>query len=107
MGSVSLRADLGPARLAASLRHVGRFYLDNTQSQSLINPSYTVMDLSARIGLSALFRGSRGFGRTSLDLRVNNLFDARYTSFGYVDGGVALFIPAAGRNVYAGLTVGF
>jgi len=35
------------------------------------------------------------------------VFDARYTSFGYVESGVALFIPAAGRNAYAGLTVGF
>jgi iron complex outermembrane recepter protein len=107
MGAVSVRADIGPSRLSASVRHVGAFYLDNTQNGSLVNPSYTTADLSARIMLSALFRGSRGLGRTSLDLRVNNVFDARYTSFGYVESGVALFIPAAGRNAYAGLTVGF
>ncbi len=107
MASVSARADLGPARLSASVRHVGRFYLDNTQTASLVNPSYTTVDLGARVALSALFRGSRGFGRTSLDVRVNNLFDSRYTSFGYVESGTGLFIPAAGRNLYAGLTVGF
>ena len=27
-----------------------------------------------------------------------NLLDARYTTFGYVDGGEGLYIPAAGRN---------
>ena len=48
-------------------------------------------------------RGSRGLG---LDLRVNNLFNEEYTTFGYVDG-EPLYIPAAGRHVYAGLTVGF
>jgi iron complex outermembrane recepter protein len=107
MGAVSLRADLGPHRVSASLRHVGRLYLDNTQTASLVNPSYTTVDLSARIALAPLLRRAQGLERTALDLRVNNLFDARYTSFGYVDTGVALFIPAAGRNVYAGLTVGF
>lgn len=106
MGAVSFRADIGASRVSASVRHVGRFYLDNTQTASLINPSYTVADVSARIPLSEFFRGSRSLGRAAIDLRVNNLFDALYTSFGYVDGG-ALFIPAAGRNVYAGLTVGF
>jgi iron complex outermembrane recepter protein len=107
MGAVALRAEFGASRVTASLRHVGRFYLDNTQSESLVNPAYTTLDVSARVALSSLFRGSPNLGRTALDLRVNNLLDARYTSFGYVSGGVALFIPAAGRNVYAGLTVGF
>jgi iron complex outermembrane recepter protein len=107
MGAVTLRADVGPARLTGSVRHVGRFFLDNTQNDARVNPSYSVVDVGARIGLPARLAGSRGVGRTSLDLRVNNLLDARYTSFGYVDGGVGMFIPAAGRNVYAGLTVGF
>jgi iron complex outermembrane recepter protein len=107
MGAVSFRADVGGGRVTAALRHVGRLYLDNTQNESLVNPSYTVMDVSARIPLSSMLRGGHGLGRTAIDLRVNNLFDATYTSFGYVDTGVGLFIPAAGRNVYAGLTVGF
>ena len=106
MAMVSARADVGPARLALAFRHVGRFYLDNTQTESLVNPAYTTVDLSARIGLPAGLK-QKGLDRTSLDLRVNNLFGRRYTSFGYVDGGVGMFIPAAGRNVYAGLTVGF
>ncbi len=107
MGAVSLRADVGGGRLTASLRHVGPFFLDNTQNESLVNPSYTVVDVTARLPLSAMLHDTHGLGRTALDLRVNNLLDAKYTTFGYVDTGVGLFIPAAGRNVYAGLTVGF
>ncbi len=107
MGSISARADLGTSRVSIALRHVGKFFLDNTQSEKLVNPSYTTVDVAAKLALPKRLRPITGFGRTALDLRVNNLFDRRYTSFGYVDGGVAFFIPAAGRNVYAGLTVGF
>lgn len=106
MAAVSLRADLGPARITTAFRHVGRFFLDNTKNDALVNPAYTVADVAVRVGLPASLAG-RSLGRSSVDVRVNNLFAARYTSFGYVESDVGLFIPAAGRNVYAGLTVGF
>ena len=50
---------------------------------------------------------ARGIGASTLSLtaRVNNLFDARYTTFGYMDG-EALYIPAASRNVFVGFSVG-
>lgn len=107
MASVSARADVGPSRLSLSLRHVGRFFLDNTGSASLVNPAYTTADAAARISFPERVRRGLGFGPSSIDIRVNNLLDRRYTSFGYVDGGVAMFIPAAGRNAYVGLTFGF
>jgi outer membrane receptor protein involved in Fe transport len=106
MGSIGARWTWKGQQVNALLRHVGRFYLDNTQSPDRINPAYTVADLAGRIALPTAWAGGAGLARLGLDLRVNNLFNEEYTTFGYVDG-EALYIPAAGRNVYAGLTVGF
>ena len=50
--------------------------------------------------------GRAGLSRVDLNVRVNNLFNRRYTTFGYVEDGVPLYIPAATRNVFVGLTVG-
>jgi len=105
MGSITARADVGPARVTASLRHVGRFYLDNTQRADRVNPAWTTVDATAKVPLPARILGGLGPGQWALDVRVHNLLDRRYTTFGYVDGGVPLFIPAAGRNVYAGLSL--
>jgi iron complex outermembrane receptor protein len=107
MASVSAHADIGASRVSLALRHAGRFFLDNTESADRVNPAYTTVDAAAKLPLPARATGKLGKGRWALDLRVNNLLDRRYTSFGYVDSGVALFIPAAGRNVYAGLALGF
>ena len=107
MASVSAHADIGASRVSMALRHAGRFFLDNTESADRVNPAYTTVEAAAKVPLPARATGKLGPGRWALDLRVNNLFDRRYTSFGYVDSGVALFIPAAGRNVYAGLALGF
>jgi iron complex outermembrane receptor protein len=106
MASLAARWDWRGHRVNGQLRHVGRFYLDNTQSASRVNPAYTVVDLAARLALPTAWAGGAGLAKLGLDLRVNNLFDAEYTTFGYVDG-EPLYIPAAGRNVYAGITVGF
>ncbi|HVO10154.1 MAG TPA: TonB-dependent receptor [Vicinamibacteria bacterium] len=118
MGALTVRTQLGPARISLSGRHVGRFYLDNTQDNRtdpqarqepgyvpLINPSYTVFDAIVRADLPQ--RATQGLGgmRVGIELRVNNLFDRRYTPFGYVDTG-PLFIPAATRSVYLGLSLG-
>ncbi len=104
--------------VAVSLRHAGKMYLDSSQDNRryperrttpgyvpLVNPAFTVLDLLARVDLQrSLPRASVALPIT-LELRVNNLLDKRYTAFGYVDGPEPLFIPAAGRNVYGGLAV--
>jgi len=107
MASAAAHANLGPARVSLSLRHVGRFYLDNTENAGRVNDAWTTADAVARVGLPARALRTLGLDRWALDLRVNNLLDRRYTSFGYVDGGVPLYIPAAGRSVYAGFSLGF
>jgi iron complex outermembrane recepter protein len=106
MASIAARADVGGHRISLAARHVGRFFLDNTERADVVNDAYTVVDVSGRLAMPARLAGTLGVGRVELDLRLNNLLGARYTTFGYVDGGVPLFIPAAGRNVYVGLTMG-
>jgi len=104
--------------LAASLRHAGKMYLDSSQDNRryperraapgyvpLINPSFTVLDLLARLDLERLAPRAATAIPVTLELRINNLLNERYTAFGYVDAGEPQFIPAAGRNVYAGLAV--
>lgn len=104
MASVAARADLGGTRTTVTLRHIGRFFLDNTDDEARANPSSTVVDAAFRLPFPARLTERAGLGRVELDLRVNNVFDRRYTTFGYVEGDVPLYIPAATRHVYVGLT---
>ena len=118
LGSLSARFDLDRLRLLATLRHVGRFYLDNSQDNRrhperrqgegyvpLENPAFTLLDLSARIHLPAFLTNRLGVDKLLLEARINNLLDRRVTSFGYVDDGEPYFIPAAGRNVMVGVVL--
>ena len=120
LASLTARSQIGPVRLALTARHVGRIYLDNSQDNRrdpavtqqpgyvpLVNPAFAVADISARATLPASATRMVGLGNAEIELRVNNLLDRRYTAFGYVgDDGSPLFIPAATRNVFVGLTLG-
>ena len=119
IASITARTRIGGVLAALTARHVGRFYLDNTEDNRqspaatqepgyvpLVNPSFTLVDLSMRGDLPARLAAAVGLGRIGLELRLNNLLDETYTAFGYVEEGTPLFIPAAGRNLYAGVTLG-
>ncbi|MBL8139765.1 MAG: TonB-dependent receptor [Acidobacteria bacterium] len=106
MASVVARTAIGRGQATLALRHVGRFYVDSSQRDDRQNDAYTLADLSGRIPLPGAVARGVGLGRIEFDVRVNNLFDARYTTFGYVEDGIPLYIPAAGRHVYLGLTLG-
>ncbi len=106
MASAAVRAEVRRAIVSLAVRRVGRFYLDNTGDETRINPAYTVADASARVPVPGRLLRVIGVTRLEVDLRLNNLFDRKYTTFGYVDG-VPLYIPAAGRNFYAGLAFSF
>jgi iron complex outermembrane receptor protein len=118
LASLTARTNLGPVQVALAGRHAGKFYLDNSEDNRrnpearqqpgyvpLVNPAFTVVDLSARTDLPPSVTTALGMHRIGLELRLNNLLDARYTAFGYVDA-EPLFIAAATRNVYFGLTLG-
>ena len=106
MASVSVRGEWRGARASVSLRRVGRFYLDNTQDSGRVNDAYTTVDVSGHVPFPAAWSQTIGVSRMAMTVRLNNVFDQRYTTFGYVDGGEPLFIPAASRNVFMGFTLG-
>jgi iron complex outermembrane receptor protein len=118
LAALTARTNLGPVQLALTGKRVGQFYLDNTEDNKdnpearqqlgyvpLVNPAFTVFNLTAQGWLPDSWTGALGLSRIGLELRVNNLLNARYTAFGYVDV-EPLFLPAATRNVYVGLTLG-
>jgi len=118
LASLTARTSFGPLQLALTGKRVGQFYLDNTQDNRrdpearqqpgyvpLINPAFTVVDLAARMNAPDSWVRGLGLARLGLELRVNNLLDARYTAFGYVDNG-PVFIPAATRNYFFTVTLG-
>jgi iron complex outermembrane recepter protein len=120
LGSLTARTTIGAAELALTGRYVGRFYLDNTQDNRrnpelrqvpgyvpLINPGFTVVDASVRTPLPRRLVTDLGLGRLDLEVHLNNLLDRYYTAFGYIgDDGAPLFIPAATRNIFVGVTLG-
>ncbi len=118
LASLGARLTTGFARWRLTLRHVGRFYLDNSEDNRryperrdvgdyvpLANPAFTLVDLQVGAAVPATLAQALGLQGLRVELRVGNLLDRRYTSFGYVDGGEPYFIPAAGRNVFGGLTL--
>ena len=73
----------------------GRLYTDNTEQLDRSIDPYTTMHLEVRWDL-------RDY--CSFRLRVNNLLDEEYESFGYVDWTTPVFIPAADRSIIAMVT---
>ena len=118
LASLTGRADLGKARVMLTVRHVGRFYLDNTEDNRRtpgarqepgyvhrVNPAFTTVDLAVHASLPQSVTDALGVHRLELEGRLNNLLDELYTAFGYVDG-EPYFIPAADRNAYIGFALG-
>jgi iron complex outermembrane recepter protein len=99
------------------MRRVGRIFLDNSEDErldpsarlavgyvnKLIEP-FTLGELQVKLDLSKVVKGH---GRSlALLAHVDNLFDKRYVTSGYVYG-VPYFYPGATRTLYAGATYGF
>jgi len=117
LGTLSASWQAGPVRLVGTVRHAGRFYLDNSEDNRRdpelrtaegyvrrVNPAYTVLDAGLELQLGRAVVKSLGFSGARLELRLNNLLDETYTAFGYLDS-EPVFIPAAGRNFYAGVSL--
>ena len=107
MANLSARLSWRRATLGAEVQHAGRIYLDNTESMLASIGPRTVTNLVGAL------RFSFGDGsRAELSLRLNNAFDVRYATGGYMDydagGNLApQFIPAATRNLLAQVRVEF
>jgi len=118
LGTLELRGGAGPVDGFLQFRFVDDFYLDNTQNMrkfpeirrepdyvDRVNPAYAVLDLGLDVDLGHTLAQLISARRISLQVRANNLTDELYTTFGYFDGVQPVWIPAATRNGYVGLTV--
>ncbi|MEJ0054163.1 MAG: TonB-dependent receptor [Bacteroidota bacterium] len=83
-------------------KHVGKQYLDNTETERLTLPSYVTNDL--RFNYQILPKGMKEIG---LSFLANNIFDAKYSSNGAVYGSTAYYYPQAGRNYMVMMTLKF
>ena len=115
---VNLGVDVSPVPwLAVGLRgrHVNRSFLDNTNHDDLVAPSYANLNAGVTVDLSRIVKA----GRPRLRLDVNNVLDDRrifpsgYSYQYYVrDGGAetpfgtAYYYPLATRHVMVTLEVG-
>ncbi len=104
-------------RLAWTTRHVGDQFMSNTESPVSLLPAYTVHDVTASYSWSKPLIGKS----MSVELLVNNLLGAAYSSNGYyytydddfsVPGTITTiegtgYYPQALMNILAGITLGF
>lgn len=117
IGTLQLLAGWGPADFALTVRHVDEFYLDNTEDNrkspglrsepgyiNRVNDSFTVVDIAARIDLGQHVADLVRAKQVMLDLRVNNVTDDLYTTFGFV-WPEPIWIPAATRSWSAGVVI--
>jgi outer membrane receptor protein involved in Fe transport len=106
------------------MQHIGRQYLDNSENERK-NPSirtqpgyvdkvitsYTVFNAGISYDVIPAFnfiKAKNYIRKVEFALRVNNLFDRLYEPTGNVDSyGIPYWIPAATRNFYAEVKVGF
>jgi iron complex outermembrane receptor protein len=118
LGTLQVNGGIGPVEGFLQLRFVDDFYLDNTEDMRKfpeirddpdyihrVNPAYTVLNLGAEVDLGRRLADLIAAQRVALTVRGNNLTDELYTTFGYFDGEQPVWIPAATRNGYLGLTV--
>lgn len=92
-------------------KHVGKQHLDNSGDENRTIKDYTLCDVRLRYGISM-----KPFKEVLATIAVNNIFDRKYESNGYVwyvyqTGGQNVvdnrFFPQAGINLMAGLTLKF
>ena len=116
-GTLELRGGAGPVDGFLQLRFVDDFFLDNTGDMRKfpevrddpdyihrVNRAYATLDLGLDADLGTSVANWLSARRIGVRLRVNNLTDELYTTFGYFDGSQPVWIPAATRNAYVGLT---
>ncbi len=118
LATLQLTGGWGPVDALLTVRHVGRFFLDNTEDMRKhpevrtdpdyvhrVNDPFTVVDLGLRIDLGSRLAEALSASAVRMDVRVTNLTDELYTTFGYMDWPEPVWTPAATRSLYAGLTV--
>ncbi len=107
-GKLSYKTE--PLHFFTQLQYVGKQFLDNTENEDRTIDPYAIVNVGGSLSLAKLF------GKTDLQLnmRINNVLDKEYETAGYYDSwggpdwsGANYYWPAAGRNLIAGIRVGF
>lgn len=102
-----------------SLQHIGKQYLDNSENERK-NPSvrnspgyvdkviepYTVVNAGLTLNVSDLIP-EKIFKSFLINFKANNIFNALYETTGSISFGVPYWIPAATRNFYGEIKIGF
>ena len=113
LGNLSARFAWRRATVGTDIQHVGRMYLDHTESNEGSIAPRTVMNLFAgyRFPLRASDPLASPAPAIDFSLRVFNALDRRYETGGYsyLYAGTRYtdFIPAASRSILAEVRVGF
>lgn len=121
--TISLTSEMGfSAYLSA--QYIGRQYLDNSENErknevkqkskgyidKVIKP-YAVFNTGVTLDFVPFLKSgtiNKYFKSLEVSLKVNNIFDRIYESYGGVDTqGVPYWIPAADRNYFLNLKAGF
>jgi iron complex outermembrane receptor protein len=87
LGRIALSWEPSWGRLELGAFHAGRLYIDSTENRERSIDPYTTFHFDARWDFAPRF---------SVRMRINNLLDEEYETFGYI-WGTPQFIPAAGR----------
>jgi len=106
-----------------SLQYIGKQYLDNSENErknpeirnqigyvEKIIKSYTVFNAGLSLNILSLTKTGKSLKvlkNVKIDFKANNIFDALYETSGSISGGIPYWIPAATRNFYAELKIGF
>ncbi|MCX6163958.1 MAG: TonB-dependent receptor, partial [Ignavibacteriae bacterium] len=121
--SLNLNTDYGLGAYLA-MQYIGKQYLDNSENE-VKNPSarmvagyvdkdvspYAVLNAGVTLDFIPLVKSkslNKYFRSLEASLKINNIFDRLYETYGMIDSkGVPSWIPAADRNVFLNLKVGF
>lgn len=100
----NISANVKPAKnfsLGVQNQYVGAQYLDNTNTADLKLPSYFLSDVNAKYTLN--------LNHASMDIKllVNNIFNKKYVSNGYVYDSAPYYYAQAGTNFMLGTTIIF
>ncbi|MCF7793074.1 MAG: TonB-dependent receptor [Candidatus Cloacimonetes bacterium] len=92
------------------IQHVGKQYLDNTENEDRIVEAYQLLNFGFSYKFDELLKKTD----VAVNLKINNLLDKEYETSGYYDpwggpdwSGANYYFPGAGRNIIAGIRVGF
>ncbi len=89
-------------KIQAISKYVGEQYMDNRNIAASKLPAYWVENLLINYRVTSSY-----FKDASLSLKLNNIFNKKYASNGYMWGDTPYYFPQAGFNFLAGLKVKF